>query len=71
MTWLLVLACLTFCFTVGFTARYKEQIVDLKTQKLEDKENFDKEVLSLLQEINSLKSELDTLKNGGRVYGRP
>ena len=60
--WLFTLVCLTFCFTVGFTSKHKETIVELKEKNMTDKEEFAVEISQLLQEIHALQLENEQLK---------
>ena len=62
MTWLLMLVSLTFCLTVGLTARYKEQIADLKQDKVDLKEKHNEELEDLLRENVFLR---DVIKRSG------
>lgn len=62
MTWLLMLISLTFCLTVGLTARYKEQIADLKQDKVDLKEKHNEELEDLLRENVFLR---DVIKRSG------
>ncbi len=65
--WLFSIICLTYCFTVGLTVRYKEQMVDLREQGFKDKREFEVEISELLETILSLEEELGRMRNN---YGR-
>jgi len=62
MTWLIVLICCTFCFTVALTAKYKEQLIELREKNIEDKKEYDIELITVLQENGKLQEENDLLK---------
>ena len=68
MTWLIILILLTFCFTVGLTARYRELIVELKEQRLQDEKDFHVELMELLRENSELQFKLNQLE--GVNYGQ-
>ena len=56
--WVFVLACLTYCFTVGFTMRYKEQALEEREKKLQLTKDYDIEIIRLLEEISQLRNIL-------------
>ncbi len=62
MNWLLVLICLTYCFTIALTYRYKEESIGLRELRIEEKSNFDLEVLDLLEENAELKTKIESLR---------
>ena len=62
MLWLFVLICLTFCFTAGLSSKYKDEIIERKEQSMKDKENFNLELLILLEENATLRSENEAFK---------
>jgi len=65
--WIFLLVVLTYCFTVGFTSRYREAAIEAKELRLKDKEGFDEALEKLLQTNVFLQEENNELKN--RYYG--
>ena len=59
MSWLVVLIALTYCFTVAFTAKYKDESIGYREKMLDDKKEFETEIVMLLEEIERLKNKLN------------
>ena len=62
MTWLIVLISLTYCFTVGLVAKYKERLLELREENIKNEENFKLEIADLLQENSILRQRLYKLE---------
>jgi len=69
MMWLVVLVCLTYCFTVGLTAKNKEKIVELKEKNIKDENDFKVEIADLLQENHELTFKIEQYEKD-QYYGR-
>ena len=59
--WLFILAVLVYCFTVGLTAKYKEQATEEREVRIKQKEDFDKELLKLLKRNETLKLRIEEI----------
>jgi len=52
MTWLLTMCLLTAIFTVGLTGKYKDEIIDIKEEKLKNDEEWQKKIFEVMSEYN-------------------
>jgi len=59
--WLFILIVLVYCFTVGLTAKYKEQATEEREIRIKQKIDFDEEILKLLRKNETLKLRIEEI----------
>lgn len=58
MEWLFVMACFVYCFTLGFTYKYKEQALEEREKRIDQQRAFEEELSVAFKENAILRDEL-------------
>ena len=62
MNWILITICLVYVFTVGLTARYKEQSIEYREKMLKADKEFQEELVKMLVLIEQKDARIEELE---------